>query len=99
MILRQDEYIWAVTFISPDDGHRCTAAYFTSQQEAHVFSHKKTFGDDQRVVQTTLWKDDSNNFYEVRYTPIEVDKQVHIRNALKKLSYNEKQALGIKENI
>ena len=95
MRLQEDEYIWAVTFTSRDDGHRCTAAYFTDQREADRFCRERAYGDDQRVVQTTLWKDGDGNFYEVRYTPINVDEHVHRREALRKLSDAEKRALGV----
>lgn len=49
----------------------------------------------QRVVQTTLWKNEAGEFFEVRYTPINVDEHVHRREALKKLTDAEKRALGV----
>ena len=95
MRLEQDEYVWAVTFTSRDDGHRCTAAYFSDRGEADLFCRERVFGDDQTVVQTTLWKDAAGTFFQVRYTPVKVDENVHRREALKKLSVAEKRALGL----
>lgn len=95
MQLSENEYIWAVTYTSRDDGHRCTAAYFTDQREADSFCRDRAYGDNQRVVQMTLWSDSEGNFYEVRYMPINVDEHVHRREALKKLSDAEKRAIGV----
>jgi hypothetical protein len=95
MTLTEYKYIWAVTFLG-EDGQTVIAAYFTDKIEADRFCQKKQFGYCQRVVQHTLWKDDNNVFYTVNYKNADVDKYVHIRNALNKLTEQEKLALDIK---
>jgi hypothetical protein len=93
--LSEAEYLWSVTFTSRDDGHRCTAAWFTDRDEAEAFCRRERYGDDQRVVQTSLWRSDDGEYFEVSVRAVPVDEHVHRRNAMQKLSPSEMRALGL----
>jgi len=96
MQLRENNYIWAVTYISRDDGHRVTAAYFTQRKTAEEFCQSRAYGDQQTVVQTSLMQDmSSGRFFEVKTREVKVDEQVHRESALKKLTPQERDALSV----
>lgn len=92
--LRECPYIWAVRYIS-GDGYCDTAAYFTDQTEAEKFCRQHKHGNQQQVVQVTLWVDDDENYYDIKATRIDVYQDLHFRSAMAKLSDQEKRALGI----
>ena len=70
--MKENGYIWAVTYISRDDGHRLTAAYFRDKGDADTYCATTAHGDDQQVVQTTLWQD-GDRWYKVERREVEVD--------------------------
>jgi hypothetical protein len=95
-MLKEIEYLWAVTYTSRDDGHRLTAAVFTDRKEADKYCRERAFGIDQKVVQSSLWMDtDSGKYYEVTKREVDVDGPVHRERAWAKLSPAERNALGV----
>jgi hypothetical protein len=96
-MLKEIEYLWAVTYTSRDDGHRLTAAVFTDRKEAEKHCRERAFGIDQKVVQSSLWMDtDSGKYYEITKREVDVDGPVHRERAWAKLSPAERKALGVK---
>ena len=98
-MLKQNEYLWAVTFISRDDGHTCEAFVFSDMDQAsqYVREHRSQLGDDPRVVQTTLWQDtETKKFYRLSMTEVKVDEPIIRQRALARLSQEERDVLRIK---
>lgn len=94
MALVPNEYMWAVTYNSRDDGHRLVAAYFKERSDADLHCKQTDHGIDQQVVQTTLWQEDGR-WYVVSQREVEVDEPLIRKRAISKLSEEEKRVLGI----
>lgn len=85
-----NEYIWAVSIVSPDDGHRITVSYWTDQRKADADARKR----GGKVYQTSLWKDSSGRYYHLLTEEVGVDLPDR-RDVLDKLSPAERKVLGI----
>lgn len=89
MNLEKYEYIWQVNYVSKDDGHNLTDSYWTDIDKAE--KRAKEIGG--RAGQTTLFCS-SGRWYKVEYKEVNVDIPSK-EEVLKKLSINERKALGI----
>ncbi len=92
--LKSNDYMWAITCLSPDDGHRVTVAYFSKKEEADKLCGTKAYGKDQAVVQCTLWTD-GDHWYQVEMREVGVDTSLIRQRAMAKLSDEEKRVLGL----
>lgn len=91
MTLTENEYIWAVSTVSGDDGTTNFVAYFTDHDKAD--KHAACIGG--RVVQTTLWKGSDGRWYRLPFmSKVLVDAPTR-EEALKKLTDVEREVLGI----
>lgn len=101
-ILAEYEYIWAVTYTSPDDGHRLTAEYFSEKGAADKFAGTLEQRNNPQVVQTTLWHDQRTPSERTWYTfkngspsEVMVDRVLKRQSAVSKLTPAERKALGV----
>ncbi len=90
MSLTECECIWKVNYVSKDDGHNLTDSYWTDLNKAE----KRSREIQGRVNKTCLWRDNANNYYEVKYTEVMVDVPTR-EQVLAKLSPKERKVLGV----
>ena len=95
MVLTKQEYTWAITYESADDGARVVHSYWTSVSEANTYCSTHAVGKEQAVVQCELWKDNNGGWWLVSLRPVSVDMEKHRVSALAKLTPDEKRALGL----
>ena len=87
--------VHAVTFISDDDGRRLTDSYFSSSDKAIAHCNEKFARVDASVVQLTAWTGDDGQMYLVEGKPIRVDYHCIRKQAIAKLSMEEREILGL----
>lgn len=91
--LTKDEYIWAVSVVSKDDGYSGYHSYFTKKDQADKMAQRI----NGTVVQTQLWLDEFGEYYQINnnyINPIMVDAPER-EEILKKLSQKERKVLGL----
>jgi hypothetical protein len=87
-----NEYVWAVSVVSKDDGHTFYAAHFTDHSEAEKAARR--LGGN--VVQTSLYFDRATGtYYKARLERVPVDLPDR-DEVLARLSPAEREALGIR---
>lgn len=89
--LEEEEYIWAVSQISPDDGTNNFVAFFTKMDRAEKLAAK--LRPASTVVQTTLWRD-GDRYYRVTMHEVIVDAPTR-QEVLAKLNEKERLVLGL----
>lgn len=102
MTLEKDEYVWSVTCLG-EDGHRHVVEYFLRMNDADEYVKDcRGIVSDAKVCQTSLWKskdgDGEYHWFKFMYDqPVEVfpDKSKYRKSGLAKLSWHEKNALGL----
>ena len=95
-VLQEKDCLWAITYTSRDDGHRLQGPVFSHFQVAHSFSDQNSYGLDQQVTQTRLWYDpQTHRYYKIHKEEVKVDEETNKAEGLKKLSIEEKRALGL----
>ena len=90
MTLTKNEYIWAVSTVSKDDGNTYYWSYWTDYEKAN----KEAIKSGGHVVQTTLWSDETGSYYECNPREILVDPP-NKSEVLNKLTKKERQVLGL----
>lgn len=93
-IMQRCECCWAVTAISPDDGHRVPVAYFTDLRQANDYEYRHSGLEQPAVVQVELYKE-GERYYKITKTEVQVNLEPLRRSALAKLTDAEKRALGV----
>jgi len=93
--------VWVVTRISGDDGHRIKVAWFSDERKAIAFSAKLKNGDASVAV-AIAWKEVSQCGSTTYYIPangefdkLPVDREIYRESGLKKLTVEEREALGV----
>lgn len=93
MVFKENEYIWKVTFLDPNDGHRNVHSYWTNIDKAKAKAATLPKNQEATVIQDTLYEDNDGNFYEIKYEEVHVDVPTK-DEVLKKLSPKERKVLG-----
>lgn len=94
--LTECEYVWEVTYTSMSDGHRLSAAHFTTRQAAEACAKTMHPSENARVIQTTLYHTHgAERWFKAHLTEVFPDQQSLREQALAKLSPQERQALGL----
>ena len=93
MILKENEYIWKITYLDPNDGYRNVHSYWTDRSKADAKLRTLPKNWDATILQDTLYESENGNFYEVKYREVQVDTPTK-EEILKKLTPKERKVLG-----
>ncbi len=93
--MEKNDYIWAVSYESPDDGLCNYLAFFSNEQAAQKYLESlERRSYRYAVVQTTLYYEDGR-YYRIRKEEVFVDVPSR-EDVLAKLTLAEQRVLGLR---
>lgn len=91
MATLEEAYVWQVTVESKDDGHTVLHGYYSDMDKAAKIARK--IGG--KYMSAVLYKNSTGQHYEVQTKAVDLDREMIREQALSKLTWDERRALGV----